>query len=48
MDTLLPSPPKVEIDFTEVTSRVMCQGDGGADSLRFVFVYEDGEEDAVH
>ena len=30
------------------TSRVMCQGEGGACSLRFVFADEDGEEDAVH
>ncbi len=32
----------------EVTSRVMCQGDGGADSLRLVFVDEYRVEDAVH
>ena len=30
------------------TSRVMCQGERGAYSLCFVFVDEDGEEDAVH
>ena len=32
----------------EATSRVMCQGERGAYSLCFVFVDEDGEEDAVH
>ena len=31
-----------------VTSAVMCQGEKGWDSLHFVFVGEDGEEDAVH
>jgi malate/lactate dehydrogenase len=32
----------------KVTSRVMCQLEKGWDSLHFVFVGEDGEEDAVH
>ena len=32
----------------QATSRVMCQGERGAYSLCFVFVDEDGEEDAVH
>ncbi len=32
----------------KVTSRVMCQGDWGTDSLGFVFVDEDRVEDAVH
>jgi len=31
-----------------VTSKVLCQGEKGQDSLQFVFVGEDGEEDAVH
>ena len=31
-----------------VTSRVLCQGEKGRDSPHFVFVGEDGEEDAVH
>src|SRR4029077_8415013 len=31
-----------------VTSRVVCQGEGGGDSLVEVFVGEDGEQDAVH
>ena len=31
-----------------VTSRVVCQGEEGRDSLVLVFVGEDGEEDAVH
>ena len=31
-----------------VTSTVLCQGEKGWDSLHFVFVGEDGEEDAVH
>ena len=36
------------IETTLATSRVMCQGERGAYSLCFVFVDEDGEEDAVH
>ena len=31
-----------------MTARVLCQGEKGRDSLHFVFVGEDGEEDAVH
>jgi hypothetical protein len=31
-----------------VTSKVLCQDEKGWDSLHFVFVGEDGEEDAVH
>src|SRR6202161_3743137 len=31
-----------------VMSKVMCQGEKGWDSLHFVFVGEDSEEDAVH
>ena len=31
-----------------MTSKVLCQGEKGRDSLHFVFVGEDGEEDAVH
>ena len=31
-----------------MTSTVLCQGEKGWDSLHFVFVGEDGEEDAVH
>ena len=31
-----------------VTSNVMCQGEGGSDSLPFVFVCEDSEQDSVH
>ena len=34
--------------YASATSRVMCQGERGAYSLCFVFVDEDGEEDAVH
>ena len=37
-----------DADGTRATSRVMCQGERGAYSLCFVFVDEDGEEDAVH
>ena len=33
---------------TQVTSQVMCQGEKGWDSLHFVFVGKDGEENAVH
>ena len=32
----------------KATLRVMCQGERGAYSLCFVFVDEEGEEDAVH
>ena len=35
-------------DAETVTSNVMCQGEGGSDSLTFVFVCEDGEQDSVH
>src|SRR6185312_15414578 len=38
-----PRPPS-----RQVTSKVLCQGEKGWDSLHFVFVGEDGEEDAVH
>ena len=31
-----------------VTSRVVCQGEGGGEALVVVFVHEDGEQDAVH
>ncbi len=31
-----------------VTSKVMCQGEKGWDSLHFVFVGEESEENAVH
>ena len=31
-----------------VTSKVLCQTEKGRDSLHFVFVGEDGEEDTVH
>jgi hypothetical protein len=31
-----------------VTSIVLCQQEKGTDALRFVFVGEDGEQDAVH
>ncbi len=49
---LMPVKAKTETAVNEVlygvTSRVMCQGDWGTDSLRLVFVNEDREEDAVH
>ena len=34
--------------FRAVTSKVLCQGEKGWDSLHFVFMSKDGEEDAVH
>jgi integrase len=33
---------------TKVTSRVVCQGEGGGETLGAVFVHEDGEQDALH
>jgi hypothetical protein len=41
-------PPRESAFLHLVTSIVLCQQERGGDPLRFVFMDEDGEEDAVH
>ena len=35
------------LKFLPVTSIVLCQQEGGADALKFVFMGDDGEEDSM-